>query len=61
MLGQLIHSGTGMCDILLDEQKLIESLENINQTAEDFSKYSNTISYEILTSVSNRIKRVYIS
>ncbi len=31
-----------------------------NQTAEDFSKYSNTISYEILTSVSSRIKRVYI-
>jgi alanine racemase len=30
-----------------------------NQTAEDFSKYSNTISYEILTSASSRIKRVY--
>ena len=40
MLGQLIHSGTGMCDILLDEQKLIESLENINQTAEDFIEVS---------------------
>ena len=29
-----------MCDILLDEQKLIESLENINQTAEDFIEVS---------------------
>ena len=40
MLGQLIHSGTGMCDILLDEEKLIDSLSNINQTAEDFIEVS---------------------
>ena len=40
MLGQLIHSGTGMCDILLDEEKLIDSLSNINQTVEDFIEVS---------------------
>ena len=43
-----------------DEGDEVIVFDENNQTAEDFSKYSNTISYEILTSVSNRIKRVYI-
>jgi alanine racemase len=38
--------------IIFDEEK---------QTAEDFSKYSDTISYEILTSISQRIRRTYLS
>ena len=38
--------------IIFDEEK---------QTAEDFSKYSGTISYEILTSISHRIRRTYLS
>ena len=38
--------------IIFDEEK---------QTAEDFSKYSGTISYEILTSISQRIRRTYLS
>ena len=38
--------------IVFDEEK---------QTAEDFSKYSDTISYEILTSISHRIRRTYWS
>ena len=36
MMGQTIKAGTGMCDILLDEQKLIEEISNINLTQEDF-------------------------
>ena len=36
MLGQLIKSGTGMCDILLDEEKLLSELGNIDETVEDF-------------------------
>ena len=38
--------------IIFDEEK---------HTAEDLSKYSGTISYEILTSISQRISRTYLS
>ena len=41
MLGQLINAGTGMCDILLDEEKLISEMQNINQTVEDFVEVSD--------------------
>ena len=41
MLGQLINSGTGMCDILLDEEKLISELENINESLDDFIEVSD--------------------
>ena len=36
MMGQTIKAGTGMCDILLDERKLVEGLQDINLTADDF-------------------------
>ena len=36
MMGQTIKAGTGMCDILLDERKLMEEIENIDLTQEDF-------------------------
>ena len=36
MLGQLIKSGTGLCDILLDEEKLVQEMGNISETIEDF-------------------------
>ena len=36
MLGQLINAGTGMCDILLDEEKLVSEMSDINQTVDDF-------------------------
>ena len=36
MLGQVIKSGTGYCDILLDEQKLIESLDDIEEKEEEY-------------------------
>ena len=36
MLGQVIKAGTGMCDLLLDEEKLIEEMSNINLTMDDF-------------------------
>ena len=35
MMGQLIHSGTGMSSILLDETKLYQEMENIQFTKED--------------------------
>jgi DNA-directed RNA polymerase II subunit RPB1 len=36
MMGQTISAGTGLCDVLLDEGKLIEGLQNINFTPDDF-------------------------
>jgi len=35
MMGQRIPSGTGFCDIFLDEDKLMESLASIDETEED--------------------------
>jgi len=36
MMGQVIKAGTGMCDILLDEEKLIREMNSIDLTPEDF-------------------------
>ena len=36
MMGQTINAGTSMCDIYLDEEKLIKELNEINLTKEDF-------------------------
>jgi DNA-directed RNA polymerase II subunit RPB1 len=36
MLGQVIKSGTGVCDILLDEEKLISELEDSGEKEEDY-------------------------
>jgi DNA-directed RNA polymerase II subunit RPB1 len=36
MMGQVIKSGTGMCDILLDEEKLISEMKSIDLTKDDF-------------------------
>ena len=33
---------------------------NSNPSLEDFSKYCGTITYEVLTSISPRVKRIYI-
>ena len=35
MLGQTIPSGTGMCDIFLDEEKMIDNLTELNSVDED--------------------------
>jgi hypothetical protein len=35
MLGQTIPSGTGMCDIFLDEEKMIDNLTELNSVEED--------------------------
>ena len=32
MMGQVINAGTGMCDILLDEEKMIKEMGEINMT-----------------------------
>ena len=36
MMGQTISAGTGLCGILLDEEKLIQEMKNIDLTQEDF-------------------------
>ena len=36
MLGQTIKSGTGYCDILLDEERLIQSLNDIEEKEEEY-------------------------
>ena len=36
MMGQVINAVTGMCDIFLDEEKMIKELNEINITQEDF-------------------------
>jgi len=41
MMGQTIKAGTGMCDILFDERKLIDELKNIDYTQDDFIEVSD--------------------
>ena len=36
MMGQVIKAGTGMCDLFLNEEKLIQEMDNINISQEDF-------------------------
>ena len=36
MMGQVIKAGTGMCDLFLNEEKLIQEIDNINISQEDF-------------------------
>jgi DNA-directed RNA polymerase beta' subunit len=36
MMGQIIKAGTGMCDVYLDEEKLISELSDITPTEDDF-------------------------
>ena len=36
MMGQIIKAGTGMCDIFLDEEKMIKEMSEINMTSDDF-------------------------
>ena len=42
MMGQTIKAGTGMCEILLDEKKLIQEMEDINLTKDDFIDVTDT-------------------
>jgi DNA-directed RNA polymerase II subunit RPB1 len=41
MMGQTIKAGTGMCNILLDERKLLEQMSDINLTKDDFIEVSD--------------------
>tara|TARA_Y100001970_G_C14170731_1_gene823980 strand:- start:282 stop:1739 length:1458 start_codon:yes stop_codon:yes gene_type:complete len=36
MMGQLLNSGTGICNILLDEEELISNLDNIQELEEEY-------------------------
>ena len=40
-MGQTIKAGTGLCDIYLDEEKMIKDLSDISLTKEDFIEVSN--------------------
>ncbi len=40
MMGQTINAGTGFCDLLFDEEKLISEMENLDYTKEDFIEVS---------------------
>jgi DNA-directed RNA polymerase II subunit RPB1 len=42
MMGQVIKAGTGMCDIFLDEEKLISELESIDSTKEDYIEVTDS-------------------
>ena len=42
MMGQTIKAGTGFCSLLLDEEKLIEEMKNINYSTEDFIEVSDS-------------------
>ena len=42
MMGQTIKAGTGFCSLLLDEEKLMEEMKNINYSAEDFIEVSDS-------------------
>ena len=39
MLGQLIRSGTGICDILLDEEKLISNISSMKEIGDDEDEF----------------------
>ena len=40
MMGQTIKSGTGMCNLYLDERKMLEEMKNISLTTDDFIEVS---------------------
>ena len=42
MMGQTIKAGTGFCNVLLDEEKLLQEMQNISYTAEDFIEVSES-------------------
>ena len=35
-MGQLLNSGTGVCDVLLDEEEYIQNINSISETEEDY-------------------------
>ena len=54
-----------MIMIELNDEKIKEGdkvilFDENSQNSEKFAEYSNTISYEVLTSISRRIKRKFI-
>ena len=42
MMGQVINAGTGLCDIYIDEHKIIKDLSDINLTKDDFVEVTDT-------------------
>ena len=42
MMGQIIRAGTGLCDIYLDEEKMVQEISQISLTQDDFIEVTNT-------------------
>ena len=51
MMGQTIHAGTGLCNILLDEDKLIHEMKDINLTQDDFIEVTDNNIHSLLDDV----------
>ena len=41
MMGQTIRAGTGLCDIYIDEEKMIDEISRVSLTKDDFIEVSN--------------------
>jgi DNA-directed RNA polymerase beta' subunit len=41
MMGQIIKAGTGLCDLYLDEEKMIKEISDISLSQEDFVEVTN--------------------
>ena len=41
MMGQIIKAGTGLCDLYLDEEKMIQEMSQISFTQDDFVEVTN--------------------
>ena len=52
MMGQLLNSGTGLCDVLLDEEEYIQNINSISETEEDYLEI-NESNIDILMDNSN--------
>ena len=50
-MGQTIHAGTGLCNILLDEDKLIHEMKDINLTQDDFIEVTDNNIHSLLDDV----------
>tara|TARA_B100000575_G_C22503759_1_gene329531 strand:- start:140 stop:502 length:363 start_codon:yes stop_codon:yes gene_type:complete len=42
MLGQLINSGTGLCDVLLDEDQLISNMQDVQEDEDEYLDIDET-------------------
>ena len=53
MMGQIIPAGTGMCDVLLDEEKLMSELAAVEEDDENYEIYEENIDLLMNTDENN--------